>query len=141
MRALNRLGLVLGLAIVGVAAVAQERGQHERGMAIPYEVSKEATFTGTVSAVEEFKRGEMSAIMLRVKIGDKEVRVMVGPSGFLNSQKVTFAQGDAITIIGVKADGPRGEHLTPREITRGSAKLTLRDQDGKPLWPMPERGH
>lgn len=139
MRALMIVGLISGFTLVGVAAMAQGHGSHQRGMGMPYDLAKEATFTGTVAAVEEHQRGGMAFVALNVKVGDKDVQVMVGPSSFLASQTFTFAKGDALTILGVMAESPRGERIQPREITRGGAKLTVRDKDGKLLWTPPGR--
>lgn len=109
------------------------------GMMRPYDATKEATFKGTVAEVKENTRGERTMVTLVVTIEGKDVPVNLGPDTLLKEKKITFAKGDAVTILGVKMETPRGEMIVPREITKGKETLTLRDKEGKPTWAPPAR--
>jgi hypothetical protein len=54
---------------------------------------------------------------------------------------MTFAAGDAITVVGSKLTMGAEEVLIAREIKKGDQALTLRDANGFSLWSGSGRTH
>ncbi len=111
--------------------------QGARGGMMRYDATKEATFKGTVvEVITPTEAGPRNMVRLVVKVDGKDLSVMVAPDEFLKEKKFTFAKDDALTILGMKMENPRGggEMLIPREITKGKEVLTLRDKEGMPTF-------
>ena len=62
------------------------------------------------------------------------MEVDVGPASFVSSKNVTFAKGDALTVVGSKVTMAGQVVVIAREIKKGEQVLTLRDAKGFPLW-------
>ena len=71
-------------------------------------------------------------LMLNTSAGPVEVHV--GPAWNVSSRNITFAKGDAVTLIGSKVTMSDREVLVAREITKGQQVLTLRAASGVPVW-------
>jgi len=99
-----------------------------------YEVSTEATITGTVEDVLQPQQGRMMGTHLVVKTATETIEVHVGPSNFVSGKGFTFAKGDSVQVVGSKVTIEGKEALIAREVTRGGKTLTLRDKTGRPLW-------
>jgi len=99
-----------------------------------YEVSTEATITGTVEDVLQPQRGRMMGTHLVVKTSAETIEVHVGPSNFVSGKGFTFAKGDSVQVVGSKVTIEGKEALIAREVTRDGKTLTLRDETGRPLW-------
>ena len=142
MRKLIIAGLIAAFAWGGAAAAQTPNPRHGAlpgGQERYYDLTKEATFNGTVTRVKTEKRGRIGMVVLGVKIGGDLFLVRVGPVRWVEQQKVVFAQGDAVTILGETFTSQHGPRIRAREITRGGDKLTIRDQDGNLRWVMPRR--
>jgi hypothetical protein len=46
----------------------------------------------------------------------------------------TFAVADAVKVLGSRIEVDGKPVIVAREITKGNAKLELRDANGRPLW-------
>jgi hypothetical protein len=75
-------------------------------------------------------------VTLTFRSEDRTYEVMAGPEVKLKQQKVCFAKGDAITVVGL----PDGALFLARMIIREGMVLTLLDQDGLPLGRSREGG-
>jgi hypothetical protein len=71
---------------------------------------------------------------LLLKTQSGPLNVMVGPSSYLAEKNFSFAKGDEISVTGSKVSFRGREELIAREIQKGGKTLTLRNQDGTPLW-------
>ena len=123
--------LSLSLAIASLAAVA-----HAQSGRPNYNPATETTMTGTVDSIRTLpsqgKGGGGLHLILTAANGPVEVHV--GPVAFVSSKNMTFAKGDAVTVLGSKVTMAGQDVLLAREITKGNQVLTLRAATGVPLW-------
>jgi hypothetical protein len=101
---------------------------------LPYDVSSEATITGTVQDVLQPHMGQMMGTHLVVKTATETIEVHVGPSSFVTKEGFAFAKGDSVQVLGSKVTIDGKEALISRELTKDGKTLTLRDKTGQPLW-------
>jgi hypothetical protein len=97
-----------------------------------YDSSKETTLTGTVTTITTETRGPGPFVLLGFLADGKSYQVLAGPASLLKQNAVTFAQDDALTLVGVAQDGPQGSLFIARTITKGTVVLTLLDANGRP---------
>jgi len=102
-----------------------------------YDLANEVTIKGVVQEVKDFKcpvSGGMGAHLI-VKTDKGLVTVHLALSKFLSEYGFSFAKGDEVVIIGVKAKvGDDENAILARKIDRGNESFTFRDKNGKPLW-------
>jgi len=135
MNRMLKIGCLLAAACALALAQPPECCMKHGGMKMaPYEVSTEATITGTVEDVLQPQRGRMMGTHLVVKTSAETIEVHVGPSNFVSGKGFTFAKGDSVQVVGSKVTIEGKEALIAREVTRDGKTLTLRDKTGRPLW-------
>jgi hypothetical protein len=133
-RFLILIGLAMGLALFAQQGPGGPPPGGQPPMRMGYDSSKETTLTGTVSAVTTETRGRGAFVILGFLADGKSYQVLAGPESLLRQSAVSFAQDDALTVVGVAQDGPRGATLfLARTITKGDVVLTLLDADGRPV--------
>jgi len=121
--------------IVGVSAAAYA----QRGMRMGggnYNPATEVTLAGTVDEVKNPAapaRGS-GGLHLIMSAPSGATEVLVGPAWFVSEKHVTFAKGDALSVVGAKITMDGKQVVIAREITKGDQVLTLRDPQGLPLW-------
>jgi hypothetical protein len=133
MRILKLLSIGIVIAAVATSAYAQAGGRRGGGN---YNPATETTVTGTVDDIKNMPspgRGG-GGLHLIVAAPSGSIAVHVGPAAFVASKKVTFAKGDAVTVVGSRVTMAGQEVIIAREITKGDQVLTLRDAKGFPLW-------
>ena len=111
---------------------AQERRQ---GGPPPYDLSKEVTVSGTVTATETVEVGSDKRRILVITIDGASTGIILGPDAWVEKQGVVFAQGTTVQVVGLT--GYRyhgGAAMMPRMVKGGAKTLKLRDEAGKPLW-------
>lgn len=122
---------------------AQGRGRGMmQGMTMGYDQAKEATVSGTVTeVVEQQSKGMgMGGLHLTLEAGDDTIDVHLGPKSWMDSKGYTFAKGDALTVTGSRsmmhdmATMTNKDTIVAREIKKGDEVMTLRDENGKPMW-------
>lgn len=121
--------LIHAVLVTGTALFAQ--GPPPGGGRPPmpqYDPSQEVTLQGTVAAVNTSPRGPGTFVTLTFAAAGRTLEVLVGPDVVLKRAQVTFAAGDALTIVGVA----QGNLFLARQITRGDTVLTLLDAQGRP---------
>ena len=99
-----------------------------------YNPAREVIVKGAVAEVRDFacpvSEGEIGThVMLKTPEG--VLQVHLAPGRIMRSQKLSFAAGDEITVIGWKARVFGNNDLVAREITRGNEQFVFRDQTGK----------
>lgn len=130
---LRSLYLLLTLMMAAALVVAaQNRGQ---GQGPGYDPSAETTITGTITDINTLDAMCHSGthIVLKTDSGTKEVAL--GPTNFLNDQKLELKKGDQVQVVGATANTRRGQMFVARQITMGGKAVTLRDEKGVPAWP------
>jgi hypothetical protein len=131
--------LILAILLVGVGVFAQGPGgpppEGGRPPMMRYDASKEVTLQGTVSAVTTATRGPGTFVTLTFVADGTTYQVLAGPEALLKQSQVSFAKGDALTIVGVAMTGPQGTAFMARQITKGDTVVTLLDGDGRPVNP------
>ena len=75
--------------------------------------SRRGTLQGTVAAVNTSPRGPGTFVTLTFAAAGRTLEVLVGPDVVLKRAQVTFAAGDALTIVGVA----QGNLFLARQIT------------------------
>jgi hypothetical protein len=115
----------------------------KQGPANFYNPNTETTLNGTVEQVEtaivpggglsQQAEGKYSGpIYLNLKAESGMLRVLLGPSWFLESKGFKFAQGDQIEVTGSKFQDE--DMIVAREVKKGDQVLVLRNADGTPEW-------
>src|SRR5688572_4124484 len=140
MNTLKRLSLSVVAAALATTAYAQGGTPQGGGN---YNPATETTLTGTIDSVNTMpsqgRGGGGLHLVLTASSGPIEVHV--GPASFVSSKNVTFATGDALTVVGSKVTMAGQDVVIAREIKKGDQVLTLRDANGFPLWSGRGRSH
>jgi hypothetical protein len=107
------------------------RGQGGRN----YNPKTEATMSGTIDEVVHMPapgRGSGGLhLMLHTDTGVFDVHL--GPAWYVDP-KMSFAKGDALTVTGSRVVMAKQEVVIARTVKKGDEVLTLRDEQGFPLW-------
>ena len=126
---------VVVVVLLLIMGVHFQRPLPAQGTAI-YDPAKETLVKGVVTEVSDFacpvSEGEIgSHLMLQTANG--VVQVHLAPARIMRGQKLSFARGDQLEVVGSQFR-MRGENdLIAREITRGNETLVFRDPKGKLL--------
>ncbi len=139
-RTLKTLSLATTALLFAAAAMAQPR--RGPGMGMPrYDKTTETTLHGTVEEVQSHQgRVGGTGTHLLLKTDDGTVDVHLGPTNWLTDRKYEFAKGDHLQVLGSKVTIDGADAFIAREITKGDAKIVLRDENGIPEWAGGRRG-
>jgi len=106
-----------------------------------YDVSTEATVTGTVEGVEQVAgsgggrgRHGLGGTHLTLKTKTETLEVHLGPTAFLNEKKIAIAEGDTLVITGSRVTVDGEAVFIAKQVTKGDTTWTLRDAAGMPMW-------
>jgi hypothetical protein len=133
------IALVCIVGLFGLREASAQRGQGGGGGPM-YDTKTEATFTGTVDAVENVTppgccgRQSLGGTHLKFKSGNELLEVHLGPTAFLQEQQAVFAKGDALDIVGSRVVIDNEPVVLAKEIKKSGRTWTLRDASGRPLW-------
>lgn len=132
-RSLLNLFLIVTLAIPVFAQMGTDAGR--RSGVRNYNPATELTVKGTIEEVRkaEGKRG-WAGTHLVLKADQGTFDVHLGPTSYIDSQEFSFGKGDAIEVIGSKANIGGKDVLIARQVTKDGRVLTLRNERGRPLW-------
>jgi hypothetical protein len=131
------VGAISAIAVVAVvlliAGVHFERPLSAQGAAL-YNPADEIVLTGVVRDLQEYacpvSEGEMGEHLM-IKTEDGVVQVHLAPGRILRSQKISFAPGDPISVVGSRFRFHGNKDVIAREITRGNENFVFRDHLGK----------
>ncbi|HET7205946.1 MAG TPA: hypothetical protein VFI95_05125 [Terriglobales bacterium] len=133
------LGGIFGVAVLAVllviAGVRFERPLTSQGAAL-YNPANEIVVKGVVEDVQEFSCpvGDWEVgTHLTLKTEDGVMRIHLAPSRILRSQKIIFAPGDHLSVVGSKFRYRGSSDVIARNLTRGSEDFIIRDREGKLL--------
>ena len=102
---------------------------------VRYDPATEVTVTGKITEVKKMEhRGMMTGthVMLETEKGSFDVHL--GPTAFLEKNKMTFEKGEEMEVIGSKVKYDGADAIIAREVKKGGQVLTLRDSKGIPKW-------
>jgi hypothetical protein len=131
------LATIFAVAIIAVLLMVLGVNFHPplpAHVAVLYNPASEVLVKGIVAEVRDFacpvSDGEMgSHLMLNTAEG--VVALHLAPGRVLRSQKIAFAPGDPIIVVGSKVRIQGSNDIIAREITRGNELFVMRDHDGK----------
>jgi hypothetical protein len=96
-----------------------------------YDRSAETSVAGTVSGVDPIAAPDGTVgVHLEIDTGHGFVTVHVAPAVYVGQQNFFFLKDDRVSVIGARV----GASLWARAITKDSAMLLLRNEDGTPRW-------
>jgi hypothetical protein len=132
-------GIVAAVVVLAVLllilGVSFHRPVSAQGAAL-YNAANEVTVRGLVKEVQEFdcpvSEGELASHLM-LKTTDGVLQVHLAPVRIMAGQKLSFAPGDQIEVVGskIRLNGQNG--VIAREITRGNESFIFRDREGKLL--------
>lgn len=124
--------VMLMAAAVFAQGMQGRRGQHR----MMYDQSAVVTISGTIQKVDTIsgRRGNFHMIQLVVKDSTGTYSVNVAPSTYLDEQKISFKEGDAVVITGAKMQFNGNDFIMAAKIVDGGKTITLRDENGRPVW-------
>jgi hypothetical protein len=132
-------GMVFAVAVILVLLLVMGVNFHRpvsgQGAAL-YNAANEATAVGLVQEVQEFdcpvSEGELGSHLM-LKTADGVLQVHLAQVRILRGQKLSFAPGEQIAVVGskIRLNGKNG--VIAREITRGNETFIFRDGSGKLL--------
>jgi hypothetical protein len=117
-------------AAIGPALTAQRKTMPR------YDTTTEATFQGTIAEVREVDHAGFRGKGLHVtlKTAGETFDVHVGPLSFVQEKNLTLVKGDEVEITGSKVKEESGSSVIAKSIKKGGTTVTLRDDQGRPLW-------
>jgi len=130
---LATLALSLAFPAVAVEPAAPKRGMRGPGARV-YDPRTVATLSGEVGAVHRMdgRRGE--GIHLELKTASETVDVHVGPSWFLEKEKLQLAAGDQVEVTGSRVTLAGKATVIAQVVKKGETAVALRDVNGIPVW-------
>ena len=133
MRSVVRVAAItLGIAVTMAVPIVAEEGA---GRSPVYELSKEVTVRGMVTAVQQHA-GWMGwdgvQVVLQTDAG--AVEVQVAPKSFLDLMELEVKGGDTLEVTGSPAKTPDGDVLLAREVRKKNVVIAVRDKKGTPVW-------
>jgi len=124
--------IAIGLSVLGVSFHSSTSAQ---GAAL-YDPAKEITVKGVVEEVQEFdcpvSEGELAGHVM-LKTSDGVLQVHLAPTRILQGQKLSFAPGEPLEVVGARIRLAGKNGIIAREITRGNESIILRDPKGNLL--------
>ena len=132
--------LAAAVVVAALPAAPQAQGQG-RMQAMGYDLATEVTLGGRVTGITLHEgMGMGSGVHLTFEAAAGTFQVHLGPKRWLDEQGYTIAEGDELVVTGSRTTRPDPETgrdqeaLIARRIERGTETMTLRDENGRPLW-------
>jgi hypothetical protein len=94
------------------------------------------TIDGEVISVDRIAPmgGMSNGVHLQVKTSKETISVHLGPQWYLENQDIEIKPKDKVQIIGSKITFSGKPIIVASQIKKGKTTLTLRDENGFPLW-------
>ncbi len=80
------------------------------------------------------RQGYKSGLHLLVKANEETIDVHLGPISYIEGQNFNFEPGDILEIKGDRFTDSPMPTMTAIEVKKDNNTLTLRDDDGFPMW-------
>lgn len=129
---------LLAMLAAPTALLAQPPGG---GQARNYDPRTVEIVEGTVRKLDHVAHGgRSSGVHLVLETAKGPLAVHLGPSWYLDEQKVHVDVGDRVRIQGSRVEVDGAPALIAREVTKDGTSLVLRDPAGRPAWAGRGRG-
>ena len=100
-----------------------------------YNPNSVTTIHGIIKSVERIPTIEGGAgIHLMVETDAATIPVHLGPQWYIDDQEITFSEGDEVTVTGSHVNIDNEPAIIAKTVKKGKAALTLRRDNGTPLW-------
>jgi|HubBroStandDraft_1064217.scaffolds.fasta_scaffold591761_1 hypothetical protein len=100
-----------------------------------YNASSVVDVDGVITAARAEPAGSaLEGTHLTVKTKTATIDVYLGPTEFLRIFKTNFPVGNEVEVVGSKVKFENNDVILAREVSVGSATITLRDAHGAPDW-------
>jgi len=100
-----------------------------------YNPATAVTVSGVIAAVSNVPSGQaLDGVHVMVKSNNGNFDVYLGPQNFMSFLKMRFAVGDGIDVAGSRVKAGNAEVILARQVSDGSATITLRDSSGAEVW-------
>lgn len=76
----------------------------------------------------------MQGLQLVLRADNKNLVVHLGPSWFVGQQNFALSKGDTVVVEGRNISAAGDSFVMASRVTKGKETLTLRNEDGRPLW-------
>lgn len=80
------------------------------------------------------RQGYKSGLHLLVKANEETIDVHLGPISYIEGKNFNFEPGDTLEIKGDRITDSPMPAMTAIEVKKDNETLTLRDEDGFPMW-------
>ena len=104
-----------------------------------YDIDSEKTFTEKIIRIEKIHN--KMGIQFHVFANNDTIPVRIAPVWFLDEQNVSFKENETVEITGSKMTDDDETFFVAGLITTSDDKITLRDDEGFPLWHGYEKRH
>ena len=129
------------LSVLAMTSILQAQGMGRMGGGGMgnhrfYDTKTIVTISGTITSVDKISspRENSYGIHLQVEASDGTITTYVGPSWYLNEQKISFKNGDKVEITGSKVRFSEKDIILAAAIKSGGKTIQLRDDAGHPVW-------
>jgi hypothetical protein len=94
------------------------------------------TITGDVVSVDRItpRRGMSHGVHLILKTPKENISVHLGPEWYLENQDIQIQPQDRIKVTGSRVTFGNQPAIIAAQISKGNEILTLRDENGFPMW-------
>jgi len=101
-----------------------------------YNVNTVETISGAVTSVDQFipARGMWPGIHIMVETAAGKIPVHLGPVWYISNQNMQIAVNDTVNVTGSKIVFNGAPAIIAAQVTKGTNILTLRDNNGFPVW-------
>ncbi len=101
-----------------------------------YDPNTVQTISGEVVKVDKITpmKGMSYGVHLLVRTDSEDISVHLGPAWYIENQDVKIVSGDKVEIRGSKVTFKGKPALIAAEVKKGDEVLSLRDENGVPLW-------
>lgn len=91
-------------------------------------------FTGTVRSINRVNLPNQTQIQMVLSTERGDLLIIVGPSSFIDQQKIKFAAGDKVVVTGYRIKANGKEVITAAQIQRNGNTLQLLNEKRQPMW-------
>jgi hypothetical protein len=98
------------------------------------------TVQGTVLKVHfvPMASGRGQGVHILLETQRESVQVHLGPDWFLASQNLAIQVGDQLEVVGSRVMLNGQDTIIASQVSKGEQTVTLRSQNGTPLWSGPQ---
>jgi hypothetical protein len=133
----NKIMIFVMTAVMSILLIGSLNAQNKNQYKHIYNTSTVETITGEVQSVDFYSYNKSSAyggVHITVKTEKETITVHVGPSWYLDDNNFTINLNDKIEVKGSRVKWDSSDVIIAANIKIGDKSLTLRDDDGVPLW-------